>query len=41
MMHLVPSGVRATTYNVAPETRAMFTMGPLLYVNVPSEGYPA
>jgi len=40
-MPLFPSGVRATTYNVAPETRATFTMGPLLYANILSEGYPA
>jgi len=40
-MPLFPSGVRATTYNVAPETRATFTMGPLLYANIPSERYPA
>jgi len=40
-MPLFPSGVRATTYNVALETRATFTMGPLLYVNILSQGYPA
>jgi len=40
-MPLFPSGVRATTYNVAPETRATITMGPLLYANILSEGYPA
>jgi len=40
-MPLLPSGIRTTTYNVAPETRATFTMGPLLYANIRSEGYPA
>ena len=40
-MLLFPSGVPATTYNVTPETRATFTLGPFLYANIPSEGYPA
>jgi len=40
-MPLFPLGVRATTYNVVLETRATFSMGPLLYANIPSKAYPA
>jgi len=40
-MPLFPSGVRVITYNVGTETRATFTMSPLLYAKTPSEGYPA